>query len=132
MKARIAAALTVSIAFGLSSFTASGLNTDAGTTPTNLDRSHWTDRIRDARERVHTAQNLYVTAMLSYRQMRHRRRARGEEKLYVLTLRKAAQSELSSAEHDLDRLLEEARRSGVPPGWLRDAMAENNPAAPAD
>ena len=132
MKARIAAALPVTMAFSLSGFAASGVNTDLGKSHAGPDRSEWIGRIRGARERVHSAQNLYVTTMLSYRQMKHRRRARGEEKLYILTLRKAAESELNAAEQDLDTLLEEARVAGVPPGWLRDAMAGPDPAAPAN
>ena len=132
MKARIVAALTITMAFSLSGFAASGVNTDRGQSQAGPDRIEWTERIREARERVQAAQNLYVTTMLSYRKMKHRRRARGEEKLYILTLRKAAESELDAAERNLDTLLEEARVAGVPPGWLRDAMAGPDPAAPAN
>ena len=104
----------------------------AGDPHASLDRSDWVGRIQNAREQVHSAQNLYVTAMLSYRQMRHRRRIRGDEKLVILTLQKAAQNKLAAAEDHLAQVLEQARRAGVPPGWVRNAMDEQNPAAPAN
>ena len=125
-------ALAAALILGASSLGASDTAMGAGDSYANVDRRAWVGRIQDAQERVHTAQDLYVTTMLSYRQMRHHRRVRGEEKLYILTLRKAAQNKLTAAEDNLSQILEEARRAGVPPGWVRDAMAEQNPAAPAD
>lgn len=132
MKNRIAAALLVSLAFGLPSFAAAGVTAGATQTQGNPDRDAWMSRISAARERVTVAQNNYTSALRRYGQMKRRDRARGEDKLDILAVRKAARAEVTEAEQDLDTLLEEARRAGVPPGWLRDAMAGTDPAAPAN
>ncbi len=132
MRARIAATLVRTVAFGLASFAASGVDLGTGAAPGGPDQSAWMNRIQQARARLSTAQDRYASAMVSYRQMKHRRRARGEQKLSILTQRKAARSELTAAQRELDALLEQARREGVPPGWLREAMATEIPAAQPD
>ena len=132
MKSRTVAALLVSLAFGLPSFAAAGVKTEAPQTQVSPDRDAWVNRIREAREQLTTAQARYATAMRNYGQMMHRRRERGQEKLDVLAAREAARTEVTEAQQRVDALREEARRAGVPPGWLRDAMAGPDPAAPAN
>jgi hypothetical protein len=59
--------------------------------------------------------------------MRHRRRERGEAKAEIIEEQEAAREAVTQAARGLDALLEEARRAGVPPGWIREAM-EDTPA----
>ena len=67
-------------------------------------------------------------ALNAYKSMRHRRRERGEAKAAILQEQEAAEEALTRANRTLEVTLEEARRSGVPPGWIREAM-EDPPAA---
>jgi len=132
MKNRTVAVLLVSLAFGLPSFAASGVKPGDAHTQENPDKAAWVSRIRAANDQLAAAQVRYATAMRNYGQMMHRRRERGQEKLDVLAAREATRTEVTEAQQRVDALNEEARRAGVPPGWLREAMAGSDPAAPAN
>jgi len=100
-------------------------------TPT--DRETWVQAIRDAREDLATARSRYEEARESYGQMKHRRKARGARKQELVQERDEAAAALAETERDLEQLLLSARRAGVPPGWIRQAMEpESNPADQAD
>ncbi len=94
-----------------------------------LGREGWQKRIEEAREELVLARARHQAALATYRAMRHRRRARGARKQIALKQRDQAEVALAEAERRLEELLEQARRAGVPPGWIRDAL-QPNPAAP--
>ncbi len=94
-----------------------------------VGREAWQQRIEQAREELARARARHEAALEAYREMRHRRRARGTRKQAALKERSEAEAALDEAERRLEELLQQARRAGVPPGWIRDAL-QPNPAAP--
>ena len=90
---------------------------------TAREREAWQQRVREAREELADADLRQRRAFTSYGEMRHRPHMRGARKRDVLDERVAAKEALEEAQRGLDALLEEARRAGVPPGWLRDEAA---------
>lgn len=111
---------------------ASGVASTEPTAESPTDRESWLRRIRDARDQLGAARERYDQAVQAYGKMRHRRKARGAEKSAILDERAASSAALDAAEEDLHALLEEARRAGVPPGWIRDALEGEEGAGPAD
>jgi len=100
-------------------------------TPT--DRETWVQAIRDAQEDLATARWRYEEARKSYSKMRQRRKARGARKQDLVQERDEAAAALAEAERDMEQLLVSARRAGVPPGWIRQAMEpESDPADQAE
>ena len=89
----------------------------------------WQARFRTAREAVATQRVRRQEALDAYTQMRHRRRERGDEKQRILEELTASEVALEASENALEELFEEARRAGVPPGWIRTAR-DDSPAAP--
>jgi hypothetical protein len=95
--------------------------------PEAEERATWEQAVRDARAALAAAQERHAAADRAYRQMRHHHRGRGEKKAEILAEREAAAQELAEAQERLEALPEEARRAGVPPGWLQ---LDDEPAAP--
>lgn len=89
----------------------------------------WQGQFRAAREAVAAARRRHREARDAYTQMRHRRRERGEEKQKILEELTASEVALEESEKALEALFERARRSGVPPGWMR-MERDDAPAAP--
>lgn len=92
-------------------------------------RVQWQSRQLEAIHNVENARGRYRAASAEYQQMRHRRRMRGERKAQVIAEHDAAREALEEAERVLAEFNEEARRAGVPPGWLRAAPIEAVPAS---
>ncbi len=92
-------------------------------------RVQWQSRQLEAILNVENARGRYRAASAEYQQMRHRRRMRGERKAQVIADHDAAREALEQAERVLAEFKEEARRAGVPPGWLRAAPIEPVPAS---
>ncbi len=84
-------------------------------------RVQWQSRQLEAIHGVENARGRYRAASAEYQQMRHRRRMRGERKAQVIAEHDAAREALEEAERALAEFNEQARRAGVPPGWLRAA-----------
>ncbi len=61
--------------------------------------------------------NLNTTFLIEQRPLAHQRVKSTLEK--VKGQLEAARKELAQAQKDLERLYEEARKAGIPPGWLR-------------
>jgi hypothetical protein len=120
---RFFATLLLSFALGLPSFAAAGITAapavDAGNPGA---RDDWVNRIRKARDGLTRARLRYDQAVRDYGRMRSRRKARGAKKEAMLQEHDAAMEALSKAERQLEELLHSARRAGVPPGWIREAM----------
>lgn len=127
MNQQIVATLLVGLSLGLPSYAAAGVTASPHETATS--REAWVQRIADAQQTVDAAHTRYAQAIRSYGQMRHRRRARGERKADVLIEQEAARGDVSRATRQLEETLEAARRAGIPPGWVREGLAQNSAAA---
>jgi hypothetical protein len=98
--------------------------------PEASEREPWQERVAEARELVLRAQERRDAAETAVERMRHSRHPRGEAREALFAEREAARLDVAEAERALEELLEEARRAGVPPGWLRAPAAQSD-AAPA-
>jgi hypothetical protein len=78
----------------------------------------WKQRLEQAKQEVVRAREQAAAADAAYASMRHDRSARGGEKAKVIAARAEAEHAVSDAQARLEALREEARRAGVPPGWL--------------
>jgi multidrug resistance efflux pump len=97
------------------------------------DRATWVEAIRHAREDLAAARARYEEARKAYSKMKQRRKARGARKEALVRERDEAADALAEAERSLEQLLQSARRAGVPPGRVREAMEpESDPANQAD
>ena len=88
---------------------------------------YWQERARALAERVRDASARLAAGREQYTRIRHHRRIRGEDKVTVLTEIARAEADLSDAQAALERLPEDARRSGAPPGWLREFEGAASP-----
>ncbi len=127
MNRQFVAAILISLSLGLPSYAASGV-APAEVTPAS-DHDAWVERIVAAQESMDQANQRYANAVQAYVRMRHRRRQRGERKAAVLLEQENARAEAAETTRALEQTLEAARRAGVPPGWVREALAKS--AAPA-
>jgi hypothetical protein len=128
MNQQTVTAFLFSLSLGLSSYAAMGVAPAGAETAT--DEVAWVERIASAQAGLDRANRQYADAIRSYSQMRHRRSERGSRKAEVLDQQEQARSALTSATRTLEDTLEAARRAGVPPGWVREALARS--AAPAE
>jgi multidrug resistance efflux pump len=97
----------------------------------------WQERVQEARDAVEQARARRDAAEDAYDEMRHRKYPRGDARAGVEAERSAAREALTEAQRNLDTLLDQARRAGVPPGWVRapeatGADAADVPASPDD
>lgn len=112
--------------FGLAVLGASALpaSPDANEPPAGLSEerqmAYWQERARALAEQVRDATARLAAGREQYTRIRHHRRIRGEDKVTVLTEIARAEADLGDAQAALERLPEEARRAGAPPGWLRE------------
>jgi hypothetical protein len=85
--------------------------------------------VAEARADIDSARERRDAAETAVDRMRHSRHPRGAAREGLFSEREEARAGVVEAERALDELLEQARRAGVPPGWLREpALA--TPAAP--
>ena len=97
--------------------------------PDTKSETYWRDRMRPLRQRLDTARALADnTKRRAEALMREAARcfaigvvcADYTESLRLTDEHKVLLADVASAERDVARLEEEARRAGVPPGWLRE------------
>jgi hypothetical protein len=79
---------------------------------------HWTARIDMTKERIGVAKAVVDIWDKSYAQMIQADYPRGDARQKLLDSRDQARQQLASEEAMLPRLIEQARRAGVPPGIL--------------
>jgi len=103
-----------------------GAASAAGGSSAGPDKASWVARLRDARDGLSRARQRYDSAVTAYGKMRHRGKTRGEPREAIRNERAEAREALDAAEHHLDAVLESARRAGVPPGWLREALGDED------
>ena len=86
------------------------------------DRAVWVERIQQTNRALFDARISAAAAKHEYMRMRHDKSVRGGEKVEVLSKQAEASQQLLASEKALEDLLQLARRSGVPPGWVRDGL----------
>jgi len=87
--------------------------------------SYWSQRLARAQQRIDLARERVEKTDAAYSRARHDRNPRGGALEEVKERRTAAERELASAEAALPRLVEQARRAGVPAGVLRDYWGDD-------
>ncbi len=93
-------------------------------------RDQWRERLLVANQEVAIAEQRSTAARWAYRDMRQRRRPRGDGKQAIMDEIELSREELARAQQDLESLEGAARRAGAPPSWLRFDPAEIDVAAP--
>jgi hypothetical protein len=78
----------------------------------------WKQRLEAAEADLAHAREQAAEALEAYAHMRRDRSVRGEEKAKVIAARAQSEHAVADAQARLEALREEARRAGVPPGWL--------------
>ena len=120
MNQQIVATILVGLSLGLASYAAAGVTPSPA--ESEGEKAQWVKRIADAQHALDAANARYADAIKSYGHLRHRRRQRGEAKAEILREQEDARTEVTVATRDLEDTLEAARRAGVPPGWVREAL----------
>jgi len=88
----------------------------------------WRHRLEQAQADLVHAREQAAAAQAAYANMRHDRSVRGEEKAKIIAERAETEHAVADAQAQLDAMREEARRAGVPPGWLLpDPPAQPDP-----
>jgi hypothetical protein len=88
------------------------------------ERQRWHQRAVEARQRVSDAEAKLADAEAAVTHMRARRYPRGEAAAAREADVESAKKELADAQKAQADLEDEARRAGVPPGWIRLDDAE--------
>ena len=86
---------------------------------TDLERRVWQQRYRGLLQQIEQAQLDLDTARGAYNKRRQRERLRGEHRKQAVAAIEEAETRLRDAQQGLDELPDEARKAGIPPGWLR-------------
>ncbi len=87
-------------------------------------KSSWIERLRQAHRTVGETRARHEKAKADYGRARHRNRARGDRRSALLREIEESEAAMKQAAQRLEELREEARRTGVPPGWIREAESE--------
>lgn len=99
----------------------------------DVERVRWQKKAVDAYRGLAAAQQRYDTAVARFSSLRSRNRDRGEVKVKAMQEKADAELALAAAEERFESLSEDARKAGVPPGWVRvfdgDWMSETEPAS---
>lgn len=93
-------------------------------------REQWRERLLVANQEVAVADKRVTAARHAYRDMRQRRRPRGDAKQAIMDEVELSREELAIAQQDLESLESAARRAGAPPSWLQFDPAEIDPVTP--
>jgi multidrug resistance efflux pump len=94
------------------------------------EKADWIERLSEKQRDFANAKARYAQAQASYQRMRTRNTSRGNKRSQSVAELQNAETALADAEADLEATLADARRQGVPPGWIRDANIESS-ASPA-
>ena len=92
------------------------------------DRATWVAHIREAHTALDNARIRADDAVIGYGAARHKRKTRGAAKREILEERQLSRGAVAEAERNLEQVMADARRAGVPPGWIREATAGSGPA----
>jgi hypothetical protein len=88
------------------------------------DREEWREQLLLANQELAIAVTRSADSLRAYRDMRQRRRPRGEAKQAIMDEVELSREELTRAQEDLESLEQAARRAGAPSRWLKFDPAE--------
>jgi hypothetical protein len=88
------------------------------------DRTEWREQLLLANQELAIAVKRSADSLRAYRDMRQRRRPRGEAKQAIMDEVELSREELTRAQEDLESLEQAARRAGAPSRWLQFDPAE--------
>ncbi len=91
----------------------------SGTQDEERGESYWRQRQSQLQSAVANAENRAEEARNAYTLMMNNDYPKGDRRAEVREERDASELALTEARAALDAFSEEARRAGVPPGWLR-------------
>jgi hypothetical protein len=83
-------------------------------------KSYWQSRYRELRAQASTASTDLTQAKRDYNKAKQRGGLRGDYKREIMERIQDAETRLEDADAALAALPDEARASGVPPGWFRE------------
>ena len=99
----------------------------------DIERARWQKKAVDAYRGLAEARQRHDAAVARFSSLRSRNRDRGEVKVQAMQEKADAEAALAAAEETFESLSDEARKAGVPPGWIRvfdgDWMSETEPAS---
>jgi hypothetical protein len=87
-------------------------------------REEWRKELLAANQAVAIAHQRSAAALEAYRNMRQRRRPRGDAKQAIIDELELSSEAIATAERELEKLEKAARRAGAPPSWLKFDPAE--------
>ena len=93
-------------------------------------REEWREQLLVANQELAIAEKRSVDALRAYRDMRQRRRPRGDAKQAIMDEIELSREELARAQQALESLEKAARRAGAPPSWLKFDPTEIEAATP--
>jgi hypothetical protein len=105
---------------------------DLSASPEEIEaqKAQWIERLSENQSELADAKARHARALAAYQRMRTRNTSRGQKRVHAVEEMRSAEANLADAEAALEATLAEARREGVPPGWIRDATSRSD-AAPA-
>jgi hypothetical protein len=83
-------------------------------------KSYWQSRYRELKAQASTASTDLTHAKRDYNKAKQRGGLRGDYKREIMERIQDAETRLEDADAALAALPDEARASGVPPGWFRE------------
>jgi len=92
--------------------------------PQPEDREEWREQLLLANQELAVAIERIAASSRAYRDMRQRRRPRGEAKQAIMDEVELSREELTRAQEALKSLEQAARRAGAPSRWLKFDPAE--------
>ena len=104
--------------------TQSGARAQRSDTKQPESREEWREQLLVANQELRIAEKRIVAARSAYRDMRQRRRPRGDAKQAIMDEVELSREELVRAQQALESLEKAARRAGAPPSWLKFDSAE--------
>jgi len=93
-------------------------------------REEWREQLLVANQELAIAEKRIVASRRAYRDMRQRRRPRGDAKQAIMDEIELSREELARAQQALESLEKAARRAGAPPSWLKFDPTEIDAATP--
>jgi hypothetical protein len=83
-------------------------------------KEYWQKRYAQILVRAAGAERQLAMSRVAYRESRQRDRPRGEARQQLVVALQEAETEYEAASKLLAEFPEDARRAGIPPGWLRE------------
>jgi hypothetical protein len=85
-----------------------------------VEKARFQERYAELIQSVASAEVRVSKSGAAYTKARQRNRLKGEYRELIMTEMEAAEAELARLQKELVAFPEDARRAGVPPGWLRE------------